>query len=164
MFKALLKIIVGGIVLVMSISYLASSRDRSGESSAHESNQPQSSQAAEELACVLPSKPTISAKIPDQQLLLAELKVIKEIQNLRNAKEAMYFYKMYEEELANFPGSLADFKSRFDAAKGWQLEPREKGRLLATHKENFDATCVNYTRALNNKYARLLKAQRYISR
>lgn len=160
MLKAILQMIIGGVVLVMSISFLSSSHSRNDESSVHEGIQPQSFLAGQELACVLPAEPAIPAGIPDQQLLAAELKVIKETRGLQNAKEALSLYKMYEAELANFPANLNDFKSRFDATKGWQLEQKEKGRLLAMHKENFDATCVNYIRALNNKYARLLETQR----
>lgn len=163
MFKAILQMIIGGVVLVMSISYLASSHERSDDSSAHEGSQSQSSLAGEELACVLPSRLMIPGGISDQKLLSAELRVIKEIQGLQNAREAMFFYKMYEEELANFPGSLNDFKSRFDATKGWKLAQQEKDRLLTMHKQNFDATCVNYARALNDKNSRLLKALRYLS-
>lgn len=164
MFKAVLKIIVGLVVLSMSVSYLVSSHDRGGEASARQGGQYKSSLSGQELSCDLPSKPDISGKFSEQQLLTAELKVIKETRVLQNAKEAMFFYKMYEEELANFPASLSDFKSRFDATKGWKLEPQEKDRLLAMHKENYDATCVNYIRALNDKYARLRKAQSYVSR
>ena len=160
MLKAILKIVIGGVVLVMSISFVSACDSRSDESSVHAGMQPQSSLAVQELACVLPAKPTITADIPDQQLIAAELKVIKETKGLKTAKEALFFYEMYEAELANLPENLNDFKSRFVTTKGWQLEQNEKKRLLAMHKENFDATCVNYTRALNNKYSRLLKIQR----
>lgn len=160
MLKAILKMVTRGVVLVMSISFLSACDSRSHESSVHAGMKPQSSLAVQELACVLPSKPTFTADIPDQQLIAAGLKVIKEAKGLKTAKEALFFYEMYEAELANFPENLNDFKSRFDTTKSWQLEQNEKGRLLAMHKENFDATCVNYTRALKNKYSMLLKTQR----
>lgn len=159
MLKSVLQFLIGLTIFFTAMHYLTSSGGEDNGSHREASTQPKTQTPEQFLTCSLPTRPVITANISKDQLRLREIKLIQKEKGLDNIQEAKFFYKYYEEELRNFPENLNDFKSRFDVTKRMNLEPNEKERLLSMHKENYDATCANYSQALAAKYARLLKLQ-----
>jgi hypothetical protein len=144
MFKSIFNTIFGLVIFFLGVEYLTSSWGGYSE-------------PAPELTCDLPSPPAFLHNIPADKLRLRELGVIAK--STRSIKDAEEFYSIYENELRNYPHSLTEFKDRFDTTSDWKMDTQEKNRWLSMHKENYEATCANYVKALTDKYARLSKSE-----